>query len=95
VCAEHRTRLELRFAASCDTGREVLYGVAPAFVRSARATLEDGSRQAVEVHHVPRDVRRAGTVLLAEVPSGRVKTIVVYDRHGTRMGSAELSPGDC
>jgi hypothetical protein len=95
VCARKATRLEFRFAASCDTGRELLYGLAPAFVRSASAVLEDGSRRAVDVHRVPRKVRRAGSVLVAQVPNGRVKTVLVYDRRGTRVGSAKLSGGAC
>ena len=95
VCSPKRRSIELRFAASCDTGREVVYGLAPAFVRTATALLEGGGRRAVTVKHVPRKVGRSGAVLATEVPNGHVERVLVNDAAGRRVGSATLSSGDC
>jgi hypothetical protein len=95
VCAKRSTRLETRFGISCDTGREVLYGVGPAFIHRATAVLSDGTRRPVEVRHVPRSVRRAGVVLLLQVPSGQAFSVLAYDKRGTRVGTAKLTGGAC
>ena len=95
VCAPKRLGIELRYSASCDTGREVVYGLAPAFVRKATALLEGGGRRAVRVKRVPRRVGRSGSVLVVEVPKGHVRRVLAYDAAGRRVGSATLSAGDC
>jgi hypothetical protein len=95
VCAPKRLGIELRYSASCDTGREVVYGLAPAFVRKATALLEGGGRRAVTVKRVPRNVGRSGSVLVAEIPKGHVQRVLAYDGAGARVGSATLSTGDC
>jgi hypothetical protein len=95
VCAKRSTRLETRFGISCETGREVLYGVGPAFIHRATAVLSDGTRRPVQVRRVPRSVRRPGAVLLLQVPSGQAFSVIAYDARGTRVGTAKLSGGAC
>jgi len=95
VCSRKPTSLQFRFSASCDTGRQILYGIAPSFIRSAKAVLDNGTRQGLGVRRVPRRVGRAGTVLVAQIGGARARRVLVYDGHGRHVGSAALTGGKC
>jgi hypothetical protein len=95
VCVTRRTRIDLRFAANCDTGRSIVYGVAPALVRSATAVLASGARRPVAVLRTPAGVRRRGSVVIGEIPDGQPRRVELFDAKGTRVATSALSGGAC
>jgi hypothetical protein len=94
VCVSSTSRLAVRYASNCDTARTLLYGVAPASVRSATAVLPGGTRTALEVLRVPAGVKRKGVALFGEL-TAVPRQVLVTDAGGHRVASTTLSSSAC
>jgi hypothetical protein len=93
ICAVNPLKLDVRFSAECRSEQQVVFGVGPAHIRSARATLSNHTTAAVRVTRVPRSVRRPGVVLTASFSGPMAEKVVAYDGSGTAVATALLLGG--
>jgi hypothetical protein len=93
LCVTKSTRVDLRFAADCQSGRTVLYGVVPAVVRRMSVFLSGGSRRTMRLVALPRRISSARAVLL-ELAAGTPDSVVAYGAGGRRLATVRLAPGN-
>jgi hypothetical protein len=93
VCAVNPLKLDVRFSAECRSDQQFVFGVGPARIRRARATLSNGLTAPVRVTHVPRSVRRPGVVLTASFSGPMAEKVTTYDAAGDVVAAAELLGG--
>lgn len=93
ICVVNPLVVDVRFSAECKARKQLVYGIGPSFVHSARATLSDGTTAPVTVTRVPRAVRRPGVVLTAAFAGALAKKVAVYDASGKVLAAASLSGG--
>ena len=93
ICVVNPLVLDVRFSAECKARKQLVYGVGPSFIRSARATLSDGSTAPLTVTRIPGAVRRPGVALTASFTGALAKRVAVYDGSGARVAAASLSGG--
>jgi hypothetical protein len=93
ICAVNPLRLDVRFSAECKSREQLVFGLGPGFVRSAVATLSDGSRAPVRVTHVPRSVKRPGVALTARFQGALARKVQAYNSAGDVVATAVLAGG--
>ena len=70
-----------------------MFGIGPARIRRARATLSNGLQARVRVIRVPRSVRRPGVVLLGSYSGPMAEKVTTYDAAGDAVAAATLVGG--
>ncbi|MEY2535990.1 MAG: hypothetical protein QOF29_3900 [bacterium] len=93
ICAVDPLKLDVRFSAECRSEEQLVFGLGPEHIRSARATLSNGDTAPVAVARVPRRVRRPGVVLTATFTGAMARKVTTYDGSGAVVATARLLGG--
>jgi hypothetical protein len=92
-CAVSPRKFDVRFSSDCANERQLVFGVGPATVTRAVATLSDGSHAAVDVRRVPARLHRPGVVLTRRFEGAQAVTVRGYAADGKRLTTAVLAGG--
>ena len=92
-CATNRRRFVVRFSSKCAEKRQLIYGFAPASIRSARALSTDGGTRPLKVTRIPRRVGRPGVVVTGLVTGAPARTVKGYASNGRELASVTLTGG--
>ncbi|MEA2126177.1 MAG: hypothetical protein QOI80_2959 [Solirubrobacteraceae bacterium] len=93
VCAVNPLKLDVRFSAECNKRKQLVFGIGPAVIRKAVATLSDGSKAPVRVTRIPRAVKRPGVALTARFSGAMATKVRTYDAAGSEAATAVLAGG--
>jgi hypothetical protein len=95
LCTVKRTRVDVRFSASCDTGRTVVYGIAPLLIHRAAAVFADGSQRNLRLITVPKRLGHRSRAVLLTVSGASPSSVLGYDARGRVIATVRLSGGSC
>lgn len=88
-CVTERQRFDVRFTAECKERRQIVYGLGPASIASARG-IPGG---ALKVRRAPRKLKHKGSIILGTFSGTLPRRIAGYSASGTELASATLAGG--
>lgn len=95
-CAVGRRQVRVAYARDCRNPRVIVFGAAPASVRTATAVYGAGRREPLDVVRARRRVGRRGTLLFGSAEGrARLRRVLLFGRGGVRIGVARVSRTEC
>jgi hypothetical protein len=92
-CVVKPRKLDVRFSSDCANDRQLVFGIGPDTVRTATATLSDGTHAAVDVQRAPARLHRPGVILARRFTGAQAVKVRAFGSDGKRLATAVLAGG--